>query len=104
MEEKNRLEQKTQDKNSEKKAKTESRTKPEDANVKKKLSFKEKREMEELVIEMEKLEAEKLQLESDFQSGDFGHEQLHEKSNKLMQLKSLLDEKELRWLELSELG
>jgi ABC transport system ATP-binding/permease protein len=103
MDEKARLEQKTQVKNSEKKAKTESQTKPEDANVKKKLSFKEKREMEELVIEMEKLEAEKLQLESDLQSGDLGHEHLHEKSNKLMQLKSLLDEKELRWLELSEL-
>jgi ATP-binding cassette subfamily F protein uup len=104
MEEKARLEQKAQDKNSEKKAKTESRTKTEDAQVKKKLSFKEKREMEDLVIEIEKLETEKEQLESDLQSGDLDHEQLHEKSNKLMQLKSLLDEKELRWLELSELS
>jgi ATP-binding cassette subfamily F protein uup len=104
MEEKARLEQKAQDKNSEQKAKTESRTKTEDAHVKKKLSFKEKREMEDLVIEIEKLEAEKEQLELDLQSGDLDHEQLHEKSNKLMQLKSLLDEKELRWLELSELS
>jgi ABC transport system ATP-binding/permease protein len=103
MEEKARLEQKNQDKSSEKKAKPEFKTKPENANAKKKLSFKEKREMEQLEAEMKKLEAEKEQLESDLHSGDLGHEQLHEKSTKLMQTKSLLDEKELRWLELSEL-
>ncbi|MBW6534237.1 MAG: ABC-F family ATP-binding cassette domain-containing protein [Mariniphaga sp.] len=104
MEEKARLEQKNQDKNSEKKTKTESRTKLEDAHVKKKLSFKQKREMEQLDAEIKKLEDEKEQLETDLHSGDLNHEQLHEKSNELMQLKSILDEKELRWLELSELG
>jgi ATP-binding cassette subfamily F protein uup len=103
MEQKARLEQKIQDKNSEKKAKPEFRNKPENVAGKKKLSFKEKREMEQLEAEMKKLEAEKELLETDLHSGDLDHKQLHEKSNKLMQLKSLLDEKELRWLELSEM-
>jgi ATP-binding cassette subfamily F protein uup len=103
MEERARLELKSQDKNSEKKAKPEFRNKPENVAGKKKLSFKEKREMEQLEAEMKKLEAEKELLETDLHSGDLDHKQLHEKSNKLMQLKSLLDEKELRWLELSEM-
>ncbi|WP_372947130.1 ABC-F family ATP-binding cassette domain-containing protein [Mariniphaga sp.] len=103
LEEKNRQEQKTQDKNSDKKVKPEFKVKPDEVHAKKKLSFKEKREMEQLETEMEKLEAEKEQLETDLHSGDLGHEQLHVKSNMLMQIKSLLDEKELRWLELSEL-
>jgi ATP-binding cassette subfamily F protein uup len=103
MEEKSRLEQKMQEKKPDKKTKTEAGKKPEAVNSKKKLSFKEKREMEQLETEMEKLEAEKEQLETDLHSGDLNHEQLHEKSNKLMHIKSLLDAKELRWLELSEL-
>jgi ATP-binding cassette subfamily F protein uup len=103
MEEESQSGQKTQEKKPVKKAKTEARIKPEGGNPKKKLSFKEKWEMEQLETEMEKLEAEKEQLEADLHSGDLDHEQLHEKSNRLMQINSLMDEKEMRWLELSEL-
>lgn len=72
------------------------------ADTKKKLSFKEKREMELLEEEMEQLEQQKEQLENALNSGTLDHGELHEKSEELVSIKSLLDEKELRWLELSE--
>ncbi len=71
-------------------------------DTKKKLSFKEKREMELLEEEMEQLEQQKEQLENALNSGTLDHGELHEKSEELVSIKSLLDEKELRWLELSE--
>ncbi|HDR52788.1 MAG TPA: ABC transporter ATP-binding protein [Mariniphaga anaerophila] len=70
----------------------------------KKLSFKEKREMELLETELGQLEKRKEELESILHSGELDHEQLHQKSEELMQLNDALDEKELRWLELSELA
>jgi len=70
---------------------------------KKKLTFKEKQEMEELEKEIATLENEKNELETLLNSGDLTHEKLFEKSEKLGQIKSAIDEKEFRWLELSEL-
>ncbi len=70
---------------------------------KRKLSFKEKREITLLEEAIEALEKEKAVLEKDLNSGKLGHEALMEKSEKLGQIKSRLDEKEFRWLELSDL-
>ncbi len=66
-----------------------------------KLSFKERKELEELTVEIDELSTEKAMLEAAFASG----EQLTDieaKSLRYNQLKDLLDIKELRWLELSE--
>jgi len=70
---------------------------------KRKLTFNEKREIESLELEITKLEAEKEMLETALNSGTLPHDELYQQSEKLMQIKSQLDEKELRWLELSEL-
>ncbi len=66
-----------------------------------KLSFKEKRELEQLTTELEKLTAEKQQLDALFASGE-QIDGIEEKSRRYTELKDLIDEKELRWLELSE--
>lgn len=71
-------------------------------DTKKKLSFKEKREMEFLEKEIETLELQRKQLEDALNSGTLDHEELHHKSEELVRVKSLLDEKELCWLELSD--
>jgi ATP-binding cassette subfamily F protein uup len=70
---------------------------------KKKLTFKEKQEMELLEREISTLENQKNELEKLLNSGELPHEKLFEKSEKLGQIKSAIDEKEFRWLELSEL-
>ena len=67
-----------------------------------KLTFNEKREFEQLGKELETLEAEKEELELLMSSGDVDHEIIMEKSERYNKVKDLLDEKELRWLELSE--
>jgi ATP-binding cassette subfamily F protein uup len=67
-----------------------------------KLSFNEKREFEQLGTEIEKLEVQKEELEAKMSSGAFGHDEIREQSDQYEKIKSELDEKELRWLELSE--
>ncbi len=74
------------------------------ADFKKKLSFKEKREMELLEEELEEMGNKIKTLENELSSGKLDHEQLHRKSEELVQIKKLIDEKELRWLELSEMN
>ena len=69
-----------------------------------KLSYKEKREFEQLEKEIEALEEEQRQLEAALCSGTLSVEELTEKSKRLPQLKDELDEKSMRWLELSEIG
>ncbi len=66
------------------------------------LSFKEKHEFEKLEKEIEKLNSKKESLEKEMTDGNINHELLLEKSQEYNQIKSKLDEKELRWLELSE--
>jgi ATP-binding cassette subfamily F protein uup len=78
--------------------------KPNIQQVKTKLSFKEQREFELLGVEIEKLEIEKSETENALNSGTLTHEELFRLSEQLVKIKSLLDEKELRWLELSELA
>jgi ATP-binding cassette subfamily F protein uup len=71
---------------------------------KRKLTFNEKREFESLENEIAKLEAEKEKLETAMNSGNLPHDELFKQSERLVTVKELIDEKELRWLELSELG
>ena len=73
------------------------------ASTKKKLSFKEKREMEQLERDIEALEAEQKELEEALCSGTLNIDELTEKSKLLPKLKDELDEKSMRWLELSEI-
>ncbi|MDE6802290.1 MAG: ABC-F family ATP-binding cassette domain-containing protein, partial [Muribaculaceae bacterium] len=68
---------------------------------KERMSFKEKKEFEALSKEIEDLTAEKYSLESMFNSGKVITD-MDEKSRRYNELKELLDEKEMRWLELSE--
>ncbi len=73
-------------------------------NQKRKLSFKEKREYEQLTDKIAQLEEEKQQLEEELCSGNLSVDELTEKSKRLPILKEELDEVELRWLELAELA
>ena len=65
------------------------------------LSFKEKQEMERLETEIAALEAEQHELEEALCSGLLSAEELTAKSKRLPQLQEELDEKSMRWLELS---
>ena len=73
-------------------------------NTKRKMSFKEKREYEQLSDKIAQLEEEKQQLEEELCSGNLSVDELTEKSKRLPILKNELDELELRWLELAELA
>ena len=72
-------------------------------DTRKRMSYKERMEYQQLTKDIEALEAEQKQLEADLCSGTLTVEALTEKSKRLPQLKDELDEKEMRWLELSEL-
>jgi ATP-binding cassette subfamily F protein uup len=67
------------------------------------LSYKEKRELEHLEREIAALEEEQRMLEEQLCSGTLSVEELTEKSKRLPLLKDELDEKSMRWLELSEI-
>lgn len=69
---------------------------------KKKLSFKERKEFEALEAEIPRLEAEKAALETEMSSGTLSNEVLREKSERFGRLMDEIDEKTMRWLELSE--
>ena len=73
-------------------------------NTKRKMTFKEKREYEQLSDRISQLEEEQKQLETALCSGRLTVEELTEKSKRLSLLKEELDGLELRWLELSELA
>ena len=67
------------------------------------MSFKEKREFELLEQEIAALEAEKQSIEEALCSGTLSVDELTEKSKRLPELAELIDEKTMRWLELSEI-
>lgn len=73
-------------------------------NTKRKMSFKEKREYEQLSDKIAQLEEEKQKLEEELCSGNLSVDELTEKSKRLPILKDELDELEFRWLELAELA
>lgn len=72
-------------------------------NEKRKLSFKEKREFEQLEQEIAELEEEKKMIEEALCSGTLSVDELTEKSKRLPVVTDLIDEKSMRWLELSEI-
>lgn len=76
---------------------------PEKSDKKRKLSFKERQEMQQLETDLEQLNAEKTEIETALNSGTLSAEMLLEKSNRIGEIIQLLDEKEMRWLELSEI-
>lgn len=90
-------EESEQGKNTEKKEK-----KDYHQQIKRKLTYKEKQEFEQLSKDIESLEKEQKQIEEELCSGNLSIEELTEKSKRLPQIKDILDEKSMRWLELSE--
>lgn len=72
------------------------------ARNKKQLSYKEKREFESLEKELAELEKEKNAITEKLNSGTLPFEELQQLSNRIIEVGRLLDEKELRWLELSQ--
>ena len=68
------------------------------------MTFKERREFEQLDTDIAALEAEKKQLEEALCSGTLTVEALTAASKRLPLLNAELDEKSMRWLELSELA
>ena len=73
------------------------------SDEKRRMSFKERREFEQLEKEIAELEVEKKTIEDALCSGTLSVDELTEKSRRLPQLTDLIDEKTMRWLELSEI-
>ncbi|MBQ6556485.1 MAG: ABC-F family ATP-binding cassette domain-containing protein [Bacteroidales bacterium] len=67
-----------------------------------KLSWKEKKEMEQLEADLESLAKEQKELEAQLESGSLDYQRITEISSRYQALKAEIDEKETRWLELSE--
>lgn len=87
-------------------AKAESKPKPQERQrepVSRKLTFNEKREMEALEAQIPQLEELKAQIEAQLSSGTLPVEELMAKSKQIGELISSIDEKSMRWLELSEI-
>ena len=72
-------------------------------NDKRKMSYKEKREFEQLEKDIAALEGEKEQIELALCSGALSVDELTEKSIRLPEVNNLIEEKTMRWLELSEI-
>lgn len=71
-------------------------------DTKRKISYKEKREFEQLQKDISDLEKEKREVQEKLNSGSEGFEELERLSRRIGEISSLLDQKEMRWLELSE--
>ena len=71
---------------------------------KRKLSYKEKKELEALEKELEELNAEKAALEQALSGGQLPVDELRKASTRFGELTEIIDGKEMRWLELSELA
>ena len=102
-----RLQPKTEGEGAEKKATKPTAKEQPSATQKKegkrKMTYKEKREYEQLTKELEHLENEQKTLEEALCSGQLSVEELTEKSKRLPEIKDEIDEKEMRWLELAEI-
>ena len=72
-------------------------------NERRRLTFKEKKELEELNVQLSQLGEEKSQLEAELNSGSLSTDKLYAYSKRISELITLIDEKEMRWLELSEI-
>ena len=102
-----RLQPKTEGEGAEKKATKPTAKEQPSATQKKegkrKMTYKEKREYEQLTKELELLENEQKTLEEALCSGQLSVEELTDKSKRLPEIKDEIDEKEMRWLELAEI-
>lgn len=102
-----RLQPKTEGEGAEKKATKPTAKEQPSATQKKegkrKMTYKEKREYEQLTKELEQLENEQKTLEEALCSGQLSVEELTEKSKRLPEIKDEIEEKEMRWLELAEI-
>ena len=70
--------------------------------VKRKLTYKEQKELEQIEKDLEALAAEKAELEAALSSGALPFDKLQEASQRIGQILEETEEKEMRWLELSE--
>jgi ATP-binding cassette subfamily F protein uup len=89
--------------------KQEQKIKSQDSHAKKeatrKMTFNEKKEFETLEKEIPKLGEEKEKLENQLSSGEIKNsDEITKISKRFTEISNLLDEKEMRWLELSEIG
>jgi ATP-binding cassette subfamily F protein uup len=75
---------------------------PNPAKVVKKLSFKEQKELETLEAELEQLEKQKTDLTNALQDSNKSHEELTQMAQKIIELDANIEQKTMRWLELSE--
>ena len=69
---------------------------------KRKLSYKEQRELEQIEKDLEALNAEKGELEGKLSGGNISGDELNRCSTRIGEVMDLLDEKEMRWLELND--
>ena len=77
---------------------------PSVGSVKKKMSFKEKREFETLSNDIASFEKEKESITEKMSTGNLGFEELQKLSARLIEISQILEVKELKWLELSEMS
>ena len=97
------LDAKTKEERKERSVQKKEETRPVKQREKVKRSFKEQREYETLTQEMADLETEK-QFLTEALNSETDYQKLQQMGNRLQEIKDLLDEKELRWLELDEIG
>ena len=71
---------------------------------KRKLSYKEQRELEQLEKDLQALEQEKAELEARLSQGNLSNDELQQQSRRIGEILELIDEKEFRWLELNEIA
>ena len=69
---------------------------------KRKLSYKEQKELEQLEVDLAQLAEERQTIEAELSSGSLPYDRLNEASKRIEEIIALVDEKELRWLELNE--
>jgi len=79
------------------------KSKPEREKVRK-LTFKEKQELESITKEIAELETEKIQLETEISSGSLPHNEITQKSARYAEVMKLIDKKSERWFELTEIA
>ena len=72
-------------------------------NEKRRMTYKERKEFEQMEQDIARLEEEKKCIEESLCSGELSVDELTEKSKRLPLLEAELDEKTMRWLELSEI-
>ena len=103
-EERERIEREERTEKAKKENKPATPVRTNDTKKKVRLTFKEKRELEELDRQIPELEAEKKMLETEMSSGTLSADELISKSNRISELIDQIDTLGMRWLELSELA